>query len=47
MEMSDKPEFFIKAADIVQKYAARMEINPNVPMTAAACTAQLYSLLNV
>ncbi|MCL1881915.1 MAG: hypothetical protein FWF76_07030 [Oscillospiraceae bacterium] len=42
MTSAKKPEKIIKATDVVQNYISRIEINPNVSLTTAACAAQLY-----
>ncbi|MCL2036730.1 MAG: hypothetical protein FWG83_05010 [Oscillospiraceae bacterium] len=42
---SDSAAQYLKACDVVRKYIGRIAVNPSVPLTASACTAELYSIL--
>ncbi|MCL2755102.1 MAG: hypothetical protein FWD35_05240 [Oscillospiraceae bacterium] len=41
-----RPEKLIAATDVLQKYAARTEFNPNVAITITACAVQLQKALH-
>ncbi|MCL1832728.1 MAG: hypothetical protein FWG45_07480 [Oscillospiraceae bacterium] len=47
MAVSKKPEKLIAACDVLQKYIKRTAVNPNVPMTTAACAAELHTVIHV
>ena len=43
MPGAKSPQKVINAADVVQKYIRRAEVNPNINITTAACIAELYA----
>ena len=46
MVSARSPQKVINATDVLQKYIQRIETNPNVAITAAACAAGLYTALH-
>lgn len=45
MRTAKNPSKVIAAADVVQKYAARSDVNPNIQITAASCAAEIYTVM--
>jgi len=45
MVMAKSSEKVINATDVLGKYIQRIEVNPNVQVTSAACAAELHTVL--